>query len=194
MAQEFNELRLHSDLSKSCYSCIKQNLKCTHPLPTLGEKFVELKRKQTLKPLLIVVSLFVIAQFSGVYCMRPFLVQILKAYDVPLAPDHAVAIMSLIEIIASIIFMCLVRFTGKRPMYLTMSLGTFLCAASLSLYGFILLPHGYVSFNQTHEVFHMKNANLTYIPLVALFLWSFFGYCGFIAMPWMLLSEIFPFK
>lgn len=122
------------------------------------------------------------------------MVQIYKAYEIPLAPDHAAAIMSLIEIMASMTCMCLVHFTGKRPLFLAMSLGTFLCSATLCLYGFILLPYGYVSFNQTYEVFHMENVSLTYIPLVALFLWSFCSYCGFFAMPWMLLSEIFPFK
>lgn len=192
MDREFHELKKHIELSKSCYACIKQDLNCTHPLPTLREKFAELKRKQTLKPLFIATSLFVIGQFSGIYSMRPFIVQIFKAYDSPIPPDQAAAISSFLDITASVVFMCLVRFTGKRPIYLIMSFGTLLCSATLCLYGFILLPSGYMSFDQTHDIFHVENPILTYIPLIAMCLWSFFSSGSF--LPWMLLSELFPFK
>lgn len=194
VTEEFHYLQHHSNRSKSCSTCIKQDLKCTHALPTLAEKFVELKRKRTLKPFFIIMSLFVIAQFSGMYSMRPFLVQIFKAYESPLAPDRATALMSFVEIFATLTFTLLVRFTGKRPFYLTMLFGLFISSALLSLYGSIFLPMGYTSFDYTHQPFHMENTILPYVPLTCLFLWSFFSYCGMLAMPWMLLSEIFPFK
>lgn len=34
-------------------------------------------------------ALFAIANFSGFYAMRPFLVQILKAYGTPISPNKA---------------------------------------------------------------------------------------------------------
>lgn len=194
MTQEIHYLQQHSERSKSCSTCVEQNVKCAHALPTLTEKFAELKRKRTLKPFFIIISMFFIAQFSGMYSMRPFLVQIFKAYESPIPPDQIMATMSVLEIFATLTFTCLVRFTGKRPFYLTMMFGIFIFSAVLSLYGFILLPMGYISFNSTHQTFHMENTILPYIPLVCLLLWSFFSYCGFLAMPWMLLSEIFPFK
>lgn len=138
--------------------------------------------------------MFFIAQFSGMYPMRPFLVQILKAYESPIPADKTTAIMSFMELLATITFTCLVRFTGKRKFYLTMCFGVFISSAVLSLYGFILLPMGYISFDLTHQTLHLENTLLPYIPLICLFLWSFLSYCGFLAMPWMLLSEIFPFK
>lgn len=70
VAQEFHDLQRHSERSKSCNTCIKKDLKCTHPLPTMREKFAELKRKRTLKPFGIVISLFFLAQFSGILSMR----------------------------------------------------------------------------------------------------------------------------
>lgn len=194
VTQEFHYLQQHSERSKSCNTCIEENVKCAHGLPTLAKKFTELKRKRTLKPFFIVISMFFIAQFSGMYSMRPFLVQIFKAYESPIPPDQIMATMSFLEIFATLAFTCLVRFTGKRPFYLTMMFGIFIFSAILSLYGFILLPMGYISFDSTHQTFHMENAILSYIPLVCLLLWSFFSYCGFLANPWILLSEIFPFK
>lgn len=58
IAQEFDDLQRHSERSKSCNLCTKQNVPCSHPLPTMREKFAELKRKQTLKPFAIVMGLF----------------------------------------------------------------------------------------------------------------------------------------
>lgn len=194
VSEEFHYLQQHSERSKSCNTCIEENIKCTHAPPTLTEKFIELKRKRTLKPFFIIISMFFIAQFSGMYSMRPFLIQIFKAYESPVPADQIMATMSFLEIFATLTFTCLVRFTGKRPLYLTMMFGIFIFSAVLSLYGFILLPMGYISFDSTDQKFHMENTILPYIPLVCLVLWSFFSYCGFLAMPWMLLSEIFPFK
>lgn len=105
VAQEFHDLKRHSEVSKSCNMCIKQNQKCIHPLPTMVEKFAELKRKRTIKPFVIVISLFFLAQFSGMMSMRPFIVQIFKAYNSPIPPDNAAAIMSLLDNLANITFM-----------------------------------------------------------------------------------------
>lgn len=194
IAAEFSELQIHSERSKSCEICIKQDMKCVHPLPTMREKFSDIKRKRTLKPFAIVALLFILAQFSGILSMSPFMVQIFKAYESPIPPDQAVAIMSFVNNLATVIFMVAVRFTGKRRFYLAMLSGIFMCSAVLSVYGFVYLPSGFMSFDQRVESFQLENPNIHYVPLICLILWSCFSYCGFLGMPWMLLSEIFPFK
>lgn len=194
VAQEFNKLQQHSERSKSCATCNKMEQKCSHPSPTLAQKMSELKRKRTLKPFIIVIALFFFAQFNGVYAMRPFIVQIFKAYESPIALDRAATILSIMDNIGVLAFICLVRFTGKRRLYLSVALGIFLCSLVISLYGFIVLPSGYISFNHQNETFHLENSNLAYIPMVCLFLWSFFSYCGYLSMPWILLSELFSFN
>lgn len=81
--------------------------------------------------------------------MRPFIMQIFKAYDSPIEPDRAAAIMSLLDNLANVVFMCLVRFTGKRRLYLSMLTGVFLCVLTIATYGFLVLPSGYISFDPT---------------------------------------------
>lgn len=193
VAQEFQELQRYSQRSKSCVACIKQDKICTHPLPTLFEKCAELKRKQTLKPIFIVLSLFIIAEFTGVTGMSPFTVQIFQAYGSPIAPDQAAAILSFTNNLGNVVFLCLIRFTGKRPLYLTMLSLTFLCSAIISGYGFAVLPNGYNSFGNSQAA-SSGNGQLAYIPFVGLILWSFSSYCGVNSVPWQMLSEIFPFK
>lgn len=194
VAQELHDLQKHSERSNSCNTCIKRDQKCTHPLPTLSEKFVELKRKRTFKPLFIIIFMFCVGQFSGLYSMRPFIVQIFKAYETPLPPDQSAAMLSLIESLACCVFVGLIRFTGRRRLYLITSFGAFVCSGVISCYGFIYLPSDYVSFDLTHGAYHMENAILRYIPTVFLILFSFFSCCGFITIPWILVSEIFPMK
>lgn len=89
VADEFQALQRYSERSKSCSKCVKQNQKCQHPPPNFIEKMSEFQRKRTLKPFLIVMLLFFLSQFTGISPMRPYIVQILKAYKTPLSADRA---------------------------------------------------------------------------------------------------------
>lgn len=193
IAKEFEAMQQYSDRTKYCKPCIKQNQKCTHPSPTILEKAKELKRKHTMKPFFIVISLFFIAQFSGIFAMTPFIVQIFKAYDSPISPDRTAAIQSFVNNVGNISFLCLLKFTGKRKLYLTMLTGVFLSAAIVAGYGFAVLPSGYNSFDQSQHS-TLENKNLAFIPFIAICLWSFCSYCGVNSLPWQLLSELFPYK
>lgn len=193
VSDELRSLQRYSERYKYCAACIKQNQKCEHPPPTMMEKLSELKRQQTLRPLFIVLSLFVIASFSGPLAMSPFMVQVFKAYDSPIAPDRAVAILSVVDILATISFLCLIRFTGKRYLYLTMLTIVFLCSAILGAYGFAFLPGGYNSFDKI-ENFDLQNSQLSYIPFMCIIVMSFCSFCGVATMPWQMISEVFPYK
>lgn len=87
--EEFKSLMHYNKRSNSCNECIKMDLECHHPRPTILDKIKELSRKRTLKPFLLVLALFFIAQFSGIQAMRPFTVQIMKAYNVPIDANWA---------------------------------------------------------------------------------------------------------
>lgn len=125
--------------------------------------------------------------------MSTFIVQIFKAYDSPIAPDRAAALLSCVNNMGNIIFLSLIRFTGKRRLYLTMLTVVFLCSAIVCAYGFAILPSGYNSFDQSQH-FKLDNKDLSYIPLIGIILWSFCSYCGVNIMPWQMISEVFPYK
>lgn len=140
---------------------------------------IKIAQNLTLIPF-ITVPLFVLIQYTGKLTMRPFIVPILKAYSSPIELDNAAALISFSDNLAQILFLCLIRFTGKRRLYLFMTFGIFISTLVISCYGFMVLPSGYSSFNQQSESFHLENTELAWIPLVCLFLWSFFSRCGFI--------------
>lgn len=195
VAEEFNDLKRHSERSKACNTCLKQNIMCTHPPPTLIEKLAELKRKRTLKPICIVIPLFVICQFTGILSMKPFIAQIFRAYNAPIQPDQAMTIMSILDNAGTFTMMLVVRFTGKRRLYLTCLSSILVCAGIITWYGYTYLPPGYTSFDrEDSDIFQQDNKALAYIPMICLMLWSYFAFSGLITIPWTMLSEIFPFK
>lgn len=192
ISEEFKALQRYSQRSKSCNACIKKDQNCTHPLPTMIEKLKELKRKKTLKPLTIVISLFIVAEFTGITGMYPFIAGIFKAYDSPIQPHHAMTIMSAVNNLANITFLCLIRITGKRKLYLPMLAIIVLCTAIISAYGFIFLPSGYNS--DISQNVSMNDKRLPFIPFICIIVWGFCSYCGINSVPWQMLSEVYPFK
>lgn len=193
IASEFQSLQRYSARSASCDLCIKQNLKCSHPSPNLCSKMGDLKQRQTFRPFLIVMALFFISSFGGIVAMTPFSVQIFRAYQSPIAPDKMAAAMSFATALGNVGFLCLLRFTGKRRLYLTTLSGMLLSAIVVCIYGWIYLPSGYNSFDKLPE-FSLPNESLSYIPLVFILTWSFLAYCGVSSLPWQLVSEVYPYK
>lgn len=127
--------------------------------------------------------------------MKPFMVQVLKAYNSPIPPDQVIYIMSILGNVTNILFILLIRFTGKRKLYLFCLCGVFVASATVSSFGLIYIPSGFVSFDQANnESFQLENKSLYYIPVVGLVMWTFFTDLGVAHIAWMLLSEIFPFK
>lgn len=193
VSQELDELERYSERTRSCDDCVQQNEKCLHPPPTIAAKLRELIKRNTIKPFCIAIMVFAINSFAGIQAMQPFIVQLSKAYDTPIAPDQTAALASFVNNLSNVGFLVLIRFTGKRKLYLTMLSGLVLTTATLCAYGFIYLPHGYNSFDQTNR-FSLENKQLGYIPLVCLILWSGFTFFGVNSLGWQMLSEIFPYK
>lgn len=159
----------------------------------MAEKLKEFKRKQVLKPLFIVLSMFIIAEFSGMTGMTPVIIQIFKAYDSPIPPDQAAAIQNFVNTAANILVLFLIKFTGKRKLYLFVMLVAFLCTGIISIYGFTTLPNGYQSF-ELSQIVSPDNKQLTVIPFICLIVWGFCAGLGVNSMPWQFVSEVFPSK
>lgn len=194
VADEFQGIQTFVQQSKSCDGCLEQEQLCPHPEPTLIDKLAEFKRKRTLKPFFIVITLFAILQYSGTFAMTPYVVNIFKAYGSPLPADVTTALLGLGNIFATITFISLEHFVGKRRIYLTVLSGICITSLVIAVYGFVFLPSGYNSFDLNLPVPDLPHPALVYIPTICLIVWSFCSFCGIYMMPWQLLSEIFAFK
>lgn len=190
--EEFTAMKRYSENSHSCDSCIKSNVKCPHPPPTTCERLKEVLARPTMKAFLLVNGLFLISQFSGLTSMRPYAVQIMIAYGVPIDANWATVITGFVGLIANIILLCAVKFCGKRRIILLSSLGTVASCFALGIFGSLHLPKGWNSFDHHSNMSTVGKEN--YFPLYAFISLNFFTSLGLFIIPWMLLSEIFPFK
>lgn len=191
--EEFHSLQQYNERIKSCVPCIKKKLICTHPPLTIFEKFAQLKRKQFIKPLAIVVTLLSILQITRLVAIRPFIVQIFSAYKTPISPDQAAAVLNFLNILANFIFLFVIHFVGKRRLYLIMLSIVFVCTLSTAAYGFAVLPNGFNSFVVGH-IYTLSSEWLAYIPFVCILIASFCTYCGITSVPSQMMSELLTFR
>lgn len=190
--KEFKEIQRYSEDSNRCVMCQKSDSKCTHKSGSSQELWKELFRKRTLKPFILVLTMFLFCQFSGLVGMRPYFVQIFQAFSVPIDASMATVVIGVLGFAANIACTCLIKVLGKRKLALISMLGTCVSISALAVYSYIALPPGLTSFEKHVE--QDSNNNLGLIPLILIYTLAFFTSFGLIPVPWMLLSEVFPFK
>lgn len=129
---EFVELQRYNNLSNSCSNCQKQMIKCSHSGPSLYDKIKDMTRKRTLKPFVLITILYILMEFSGMFVMRPYIVQILNAYGIPLDANLTTVFLGLLGVAANLCLLATVKFFGKRKIYLCSMIGTVLSCFALS--------------------------------------------------------------
>lgn len=128
---EYSILAQYNELSNSCANCRKQKMKCSHPAPTICDKLKDITRKRTLKPFIMITILYFLMEFSGMFVMRPYLVQILNAYGIPVRTNLITVYLGLIGVVSNICLLFIVKLLGKRRIYLISMIGTILSCFGL---------------------------------------------------------------
>lgn len=191
--KEFQEMQRYNKNAAQCTPCQKsQNSKCDHPPPSEWMKLKELMRKRNLRPFALVMLLFAFGQLSGLTGMRPYLVQIFQAYGVPLDANWATVSTALLGLAANIVCMVSIKFVGKRRLALFSFTLTSLSCLSLAVYAFNVFPPGWSS-SDAHDSVNTANG-LNYLAMFLFFTLAFATSVGVLPVPWILLSEVFPFK
>lgn len=115
---EFNKLMRHNEKSRSCVQCEKLVIKCVHLEPTIYDQFKCMKQQRIRKPFIMIVILQFFMQFSGMSCMRPYIVPILNAYGMPLDSNSTTVLLGLLGIFAIFCLLLSIRSLGKRNIFL----------------------------------------------------------------------------
>lgn len=189
--KEFQEIVRYSEDSNRCVACQKSDKKCTHKAASSAQLFKELFRKRTLKPFMLVITMFLFCQFNGLTAMRSYLVQIFQSFSVPIDSSWATVMIGILGFLANIMCTILIKPLGKRTIALISIVGSTVSMVSLAIYAHTVLPAGFTSFEKHLTSNH---DSLGYIPLGLIYCLAFFTSFGLMPVPWMLLSEVFPFK
>lgn len=133
MNDEFTRLQNHiASVQNACAICAEQPVRCRHVKVTFLDKIHELRRKRTLKPFILANSLSIFMEFCAVIVMRPYIIQIVMAYGIPLDAHFTATILSFIGIIGNCCFLVCVKVFGKRQLYLSSTVLATLCCFGLS--------------------------------------------------------------
>lgn len=130
---EFTRLQNHiASVQNACEFCAEEPVQCRHLKAKFCDKIHELRRKRTLKPLILANSLSIFMEFCAVIVMRPYIIQIVKAYGIPLDAHFTATTLSLISIVGNCCFLILVKVFGKRHLYLASTAVAIQCCFGLS--------------------------------------------------------------
>lgn len=130
---EFTRLENHiASVQNACDFCAEQPVRCRHDKAKFSDKIRELGRKRTLKPFILANSLSIFMEFSAVIVMRPYMIQIIKAYGIPFDAHFTATTLSLISIVGNCCFLISVKVFGKRRLYLASTVVAILCCFGLS--------------------------------------------------------------
>lgn len=130
--QELNDLKRHIAISKTCETCQQNHLAdCNHKQSTVLQRTKEIFTQKTGRPLLLVVLSFSITGSACFVAVQPYLVQILNAFGVPIDLNWGSVIVSVSYISGALACLCLIKFIGKRNIFLAGIVGTFFCSICL---------------------------------------------------------------
>lgn len=126
---EYQQLQQYSIVSNACVKCAKQTIKCEHK-ENFNDKLKQITRKRIIKPFILITTLQFFLQFCAINSWRPYMIQILNAYAVP--PNGWMVVLSLLGFAGRLTLLPILKAMGKRRIYLTSSVVTFLCCFGLS--------------------------------------------------------------
>lgn len=118
-------------MSQKCQSCEKPADECQHTTPNFWAKCRALFQMCTLKPFILVVVLLFFMQFSALFAMRSYIVQVLRAHAIPMDANFCTTILGMIGVLANFGIVVLIRRLGKRRIYLYSQMGNILSCFGL---------------------------------------------------------------
>ncbi|XP_065355023.1 facilitated trehalose transporter Tret1 [Calliphora vicina] len=105
---------------------------------TFFTRFRMFKKRSFLVPFLLVAFTFFVGHFSGKTSLQTYAVQIFHTLKAPINKYHATILLGVAEMIATILCVFLIHFTGKRPLVLISTVGVALCWFGTATYAHYL--------------------------------------------------------
>lgn len=189
---EFREMQLQYEVSKACENCVGngKTSSCTHNDKSGLKKLGEIFAWRNFAVFKIVIMLFLINHLSGAFPMRPFIIQILRAYGVSIDEYLATVVIGAASVVGKILSVVAIKMFGKRVVGMTALTATFLSLLGLALYANLRFPSNWMSFR--HEI--PDTISTSIIPLLLFTLYYFSHNFGIESMPFIALCEMFPFR
>lgn len=175
-------------------------------------------RRTTLRPALLVLGFFVFHQFNGLHMFRPYMVQVVRALGIPLDAHWATVkctfilnyylilklyfeyyfviqvVVSVVGLVGNIACMIMIKLLGKRKLAMISMLGCALSALLIGTWAKIALQPWARSTDSQLPPELGQYQESAWMPLVLFIGLAFFMSVGVSPIPWIMLSEVFPYQ
>lgn len=131
--KEMAELQNYCNESAACTACAKQSIECKHPTkPSLVDRIKELKRKRTLKPVLLIFLLYAFYELSTIMVIQPYIILVLNAIGTPINAHFVTVLLGITSVSSCSCVLFTIQALGKRRIYLTSNAFVVVCSVALS--------------------------------------------------------------
>ncbi|XP_053690723.1 uncharacterized protein LOC128739269 [Sabethes cyaneus] len=124
---EFSEIRKHMQES------IEHNKDYT-----LAQKIKKYGSRSFIQPFCVISLCFFIGHFSGMTTLQTYAVQIFHTLKAPIDKYYATILLGVSELLGTLFCVCLVHFSGKRPLVFVSTVGCAICFFSVAFYAYFL--------------------------------------------------------
>lgn len=153
----------------------------------LVKKVRFLLQPNCLKPFILMILFFFFQQFSGIYVIVFYAINIVTEAGVKIDPYLAIVFIALTRFVAAILLSFISKRFGRRPLSLFSGSVMSFSMIVLAIYVF-LTDSGHIPQSV------LKNKFVTYLPITLLVFHFFASTIGFLTVPFAMAPELFPTK
>ncbi|CAG9772734.1 unnamed protein product [Ceutorhynchus assimilis] len=147
------------------------------------KKMKMLMKGSFLKPYALVLTFFFFQQFTGIFAIMFYAIDIVKGAKIELDSYVTIVIIALVRLIAMVLLSFFSKYFGRRP--LSLISGSGIAVSMLALGSYILATkQGLITPEQEQS--------LSFVPLILIMFYFFISTLGFYPIPFALASEIYP--
>ncbi|KRT85039.1 membrane transporter, partial [Oryctes borbonicus] len=164
---------------------IKKKPENTSFFAPLKKKFKYFKRPTCLKPFLIILTYFFFLQFSGVFVIIFYCIDIVKEAGVSIDPHVAIVAIALTRLLGALCVFLISKKCGRRSPSIFSGVFITICMLGLSAYLYC---------KNNDIIGEDLIPKLTWLPLTLLVAYFFTSAVGFLTVPFAMAAEVFPTK
>lgn len=139
--------------------------------------------RRTLIPFIIMFTFFFCQQFSGIFVIIFYAVQIVQKAGVVWDAYLVTIIIGLTRLIVTIAMSYVSKRYGRRPPAIVSGAGMTISMCSLAVFLYL---------KNTHKISQEAALTWNWIPAVALIIFIFMCTVGFLTLPWAMIGEVYP--
>lgn len=154
-------------------------------LNSVVKKFKQMTRPTFWKPFLLLVAFFFFQQFSGLFVVIFYAIDIVKNAGITLDPYVVILLIALARIVGGVVVSGISRTYGKKPL-------STISGASITLSMLLLSTYQYMS--HTGGISEEVAQVMSWLAFFLMVFYFFMSTIGFLSMPFAMNAELFPVK